>query len=84
MSDYLTIRAEECDVYLASPTEYEECVVLVEGNVGLMFTMTDESRDGKYVVEFPGRSEVNAPWSMALSDLRKLLDRAEQKLVTGE
>lgn len=84
MSDYLTIQAEDCDVIRQSPIEYEQCVVSVQTKVDVLFTITDELLDGKCVVEFPGRGEVNGPWSMTLGDLRKLLDRAEQKLVIGE
>ncbi|HZW06247.1 MAG TPA: hypothetical protein VFF65_03915 [Phycisphaerales bacterium] len=81
MSNRRNIKAEECEVYLASPTKYEECVVLVESAPGLLLTLTDESRDGKCVVEFPATDEGRADWTMALNDLRAVLEKAERLLV---
>lgn len=83
MGNHSIIKAEECEVYLASPTKYEECVVLVESKAGLLFTLTDESRSGKCVIEFPAEGEGRADWSMALSDFRGILDKAERLLVSG-
>jgi hypothetical protein len=83
MSNPPNIKAEECEVYIASPTKYEECVVLVESKSGLLFTLTDESRSGKCMVEIPAVNEGRADWSMTLSDFRAIIDKAERLLVGG-
>lgn len=83
MSNDPIINVKECDVYLASPKEYDECVVLVESKAGHLFTLTDESRNGKCVAEFPAGGNGRVDWRMTLSDLREILDKAERLLVDG-
>jgi len=78
------IQPGECDLYIASPVEYEQCVVLVEHNQGLLFVLTDELLDGQGIVRFPSLKDGQTGWRIALTDLRAMLDRAEGRLLKGD
>lgn len=77
------IKIPDCDIILASPVDYEECVVWVEHAVGLLLVITDEMRDGRCIVEIP-HFEGRLGWRIAIEDLRSLLDIAESRLLHGK
>jgi hypothetical protein len=75
------INRKDCDIYLASPVQYEECVILAEHAQGLFFVLTDEERNGQCVIEFPNLNATANGWKIKLSDLRLMLQQAEELLV---
>ena len=79
MESLPAIDRNDVRVFLASPEPYEECVVLAETMSTLLFTLTDEQRDGKCIVEVAD-DHGRMLWRIGLSDLRILLDQAEHKL----
>lgn len=80
MSINFVIQGDECDVYIASPPDYKECVVLVESKIGHILTVTDEHRDGVLCVESGGGMVSPNKWAMSLKDLRAILSKAENLL----
>lgn len=81
-SNYAPIKLSDCKVYLESPVDYDECVVTVEGVPGMLFTLTDEKRDGKCFVEFEIANSKTLDWKISVDDLRRLLAQAEELLVS--
>ncbi len=78
MEQHVSIKAEECAVYLASPVDYDDLVVIVDHSSGMQLTLVCEaSTDHRYAVEIPGRIRGQSSWIMPLAELRGLLDRAE-------
>jgi hypothetical protein len=80
MSQPLEITRDECLVYLASPVQYDECVVVIESKHGELLVVTDEKADGQLCVEFPVLPDVHTGWRVSLEDLRAMLSKAEQLL----
>lgn len=83
MQKYTLVKPDSCDTYIASPAEHDECVWSAECDLGIIFTVTDESRNGECIVEFPSLNDEKTGWSMSLSDLRALLEAAERRLTNG-
>ena len=75
------INPNDCKVLLASPTHYEECVVLVETPDELLFVLSDEDRTGACVVEFTGDDGDTVVRRIPLQALRLLIDAAERRLL---
>ncbi len=76
------ITFDDCRVLLASPVDYEECVVFVETSDALVFVLSDEHRSGSCLLELPGDGERIAK-RIPLDAFRTLLDAAERQL-TGD
>jgi hypothetical protein len=75
------IDPNDCEVVLASPDPWKECVVLVETRQVGLFVLPDEGRTGDCVVKFPGDDGDTIVRRIPLQAFRALLDAAERKLV---
>lgn len=80
MSQPLEIKRDDCLVYLASPVQYDECVVVVESKHGELLVVTDEKANGQLCVEIPVLPDTHTGWRVSLDDLRAMLSQAEQLL----
>jgi|GEM_PF-5144127 len=77
------IRKSDCRIILMSPEPWQECIVDVETQRERVFVLSDEASDGNCIIKLPGTDE-SIVRRMYLSELRDLLNAAENKLLDGK